>query len=264
VRRVGSPLRLENVVQSVRRLGILGGLSWASSLKYYELINLEILKLTGGTRSGDIVMWSFDYTHFPPLLAAGDWKSIAHLLQDAADKLVACGVEGMMIASNTIHEMLDQHELNIPVDFLDIRDSLLAELRGRDIKRIGLLGTSSTMGGEVYRKLISGAEGIEALLPPEKLWGDVDDMIFNGLCQGEDRPGDRKLARQIFDFFEQKDMRHVVLACTELGLLHVKRPGLTLLDTTEIHARDVARWSALPVMAEAQQVRAASASGRRP
>ena len=83
-------------MQSVRRLGILGGLSWASSLKYYELINLEILKLTGGTRSGDIVLWSFDYTHFPPLLAAGDWKSIAHLLQDAADKLVKVGVTSIL------------------------------------------------------------------------------------------------------------------------------------------------------------------------
>jgi aspartate racemase len=185
------------------------------------------------------------------------------MLQDAADKLVACDVEGMIIASNTIHEMLDQHELNVPVDFLDIRDSLLDELRRQDITRIGLLGTSSTMGGEVYRKLISGAEGIEVALPPESLWGDVDDMIFNGLCQGEDRPGDRKLARQIFDFFEKQGMRHVVLACTELGLLQVTRPGLTLLDTTEIHARDVARWSAAPVLAEAQQVRAASASGRR-
>jgi aspartate racemase len=250
-------------VHSVRRLGVLGGLSWASSLKYYELINLEILKLTGGGRSGDIVMWSFDYTHVPPLLAAGDWKSIAHMLQEAADKLVACDVEGMLIASNTIHEMLDQHELNVPVDFLDIRASLLGELRGQDIKRIGLLGTSSTMGGEVYRKLISGAEGIDVVLPQESLWADVDDMIFNGLCQGEDRPGDRKLARQIFDFFEKKDMQHVVLACTELCLLQVKRPGLTLLDTTEIHARDVAQWSAAPVLAEAQQVRAVTAGGRR-
>ena len=183
---------------------------------------------------------------------------------NAADKLVICEVEGMLIASNTIHEMLDQHELNVPVHFLDIRDSLLGELRGQNIKQIGLLGTSSTMGGEVYRKLISGDEGIEVVLPPERLWGDVDDMIFNGLCQGEDRPSDRKLARQIFDFFEKSSMRHVVLGCTELGLLQVKRPGLTLLDTTEIHARDVARWSAEPVLAESQRVRAAAASGRRP
>src|SRR5262249_28612239 len=104
----------------------------------------------------------------------------------------------------------------------------------------------------------------DVVLPPDKLWGDVDDMIFNGLCQGEDRATDRKLARQIFDFFEKSGMQHVVLGCTELGLLQVKRPGLALLDTTEIHARDVARWSAEPVLAEAQQVRAVSASGRRP
>jgi aspartate racemase len=259
----GSRFVWENAVHSVRRLGILGGLSWASSLKYYELINLEILKLTGGARSGDIVMWSFDYTHVPPLLAAGDWKSIARMLQDAAERLVACDVEGMFIASNTIHEMLDQHQLNVPVDFLDIRDSLLGELRGQGVKRIGLLGTSSTMGGEVYRKLISGAEGIEVVLPTESLWASVDDMIFNGLCQGEDRPADRELAQRIFDFFEKKDMRHVVLACTELGLLQVERPGLTLFDTTEIHARDIARWSAAPVLAEGKQVRAASASRRR-
>lgn len=245
-------------MKSVRRLGILGGLSWASSLKYYELINLEILKLTDGARSGDIVLWSFDYTHFPSLIAAGDWKSMAALLQDAADKLVACGVEGIIIASNTIHEILDHHELNAPVDFLDIRDSLVTELRQQHIKRVGLLGTASAMGGEVYRKLISGAEGIDVVLPPQRLWDGVDDMIFNGLCQGEDRASDRKLAREIFDFFASQKLDHVVLGCTELGLLKVETPGITLLDTTDIHARDAARWSAAPVLAGLKRVRASN------
>jgi aspartate racemase len=222
------------------------------------LINLEILKLTGGARSGDIVMWSFDYTHLPPLIAAGDWHAIAALLQDAADKLVACDVEGIIIASNTIHEILDHHELNVPVDFIDIRDCLVGELRQQDIKRIGLLGTSSAMGGEVYRKLISGSEGIEVVLPPQSLWDGVDDMIYNGLCQGEDRPADRKLAREIFDFFADEKLRDIVLGCTELGLLKVETPGMTMLDTTEIHARDTARWSAAPVLAGMRPALAAS------
>lgn len=248
----------ELVVISVRRLGILGGMSWASSLKYYELINLEILKLTDGARSGDIVMWSFDYTHLPPLIAAGDWHTIAGMLQHASDKLVGCGVEAIMIASNTIHEILDQHELNLPVEFLDIRESLRCELHRQEIKRIGFLGTASTMGGEVYRDLISGAQGIDVVLPPQSLWADVDDMIFNGLCQGEDRLVDRKLARRIFDFFAEQRLQHVVLGCTELGLLKVETPGITLLDTTEIHVRDAARWSAKPLLARSQQVRAAS------
>jgi aspartate racemase len=244
----------ELAVKSVRRLGILGGMSWASSLKYYELINLEILKLTEGARSGDIVMWSFDTTLIEPLIAVDDWKAIGRKLQEATDKLLLCGAEGIIIASNTIHEAVDRKLLKLPVPFLDIRDSLLGELHDQAIGRIGLLGTSSAMGGELWRKLSDGPAGIEVLLPPQSLWAAIDDMIFNSLCRGECSARDLDLARQIFDLFAERGMRHVVLGCTELGLLPVETPGITVLDTTAIHARDASRWSAAPVLAPVQSV----------
>jgi aspartate racemase len=229
-------------------------MSWASSLKYYELINLEILKLTESARSGDIVMWSFDTTVIEPLIAVGDWQSIGRKLQEATDKLVLCGAEGIIIASNTIHEVVDRKLLKLPVPFLDIRDSLLGELRDQAIGRVGLLGTSSAMGGELWRKLTDGSAGIEVVLPPQTLWGAIDDMIFNSLCRGECSPRDLELARQIFDLFAEQGLRHVVLGCTELGLLPVETPGIAVLDTTAIHARDASRWSAAPVLAVTQPV----------
>jgi len=230
-------------MHAVKRLGILGGMSWVSSLKYYETINLEILKLTEGTRTADLVLWSFDTTQIEPLIAAGDWRGIARLLQDAIDRMMSCKVEGLIIASNTIHRVLEQNHLKLPLPFVDIRDSLLNELNRRDITRVGFVGTSATMNGDIYRHLFDGSAGVDVMLPPENLWADIDDMIFNGLCRGLRRDSDQKLARRGMRWFKQQEIEHVVLGCTELSRLRIETAGITLLDTSEIHARDAARWS---------------------
>jgi aspartate racemase len=228
---------------AVKRLGILGGLSWVSSLKYYETINLEILKLTGDTRTADLMLWSFDTTQIEPLIAAENWRGIARQLQDAIDRLMACKVEGIIIASNTIHRVLEQNSLKLPVPFIDIRDSLLNELRRQNIMRLGFVGTSATMSGDIYRHLFDGSVGVEVVLPPQDLWADIDDMIFNGLCRGLRRDSDQKLARRGMRWFKQQGVQYVVLGCTELSRLRIETSGITLLDTSEIHARDAARWS---------------------
>jgi aspartate racemase len=228
---------------SVKRLGILGGMSWVSSLKYYESINLEILKLTEGTRTADLVLWSFDTTRIEPLIAAEDWRTIARYLQDAIDRMMACNAEGIIIASNTIHRVLEQNHLTVPVPFVDIRDSLLNELHRQSIARVGFVGTSATMNGDIYRHLFDGSVGVDVVLPPRNLWADIDDMIFNGLCRGLRRDSDQTLARRGMRWFKQQGIDHVVLGCTELSRLRIETPGITLLDTSEIHARDAARWS---------------------
>jgi aspartate racemase len=218
-------------------------MSWVSSLKYYETINLEILKLTEGTRTADLVLWSFDTTRIEPLIAAEDWRAIAKHLQDAIDRLMSCKVEGIIIASNTIHRVLEQNLLRLPVPFIDIRDSLLYELRRQSITRVGFVGTSATMKGDIYRHLFDGSIGVDVVLPPQNLWADIDDMIFNGLCRGLRRDDDQKLARRGMRWFKQQGVSHVVLGCTELSRLRIETTGITLLDTSEIHARDAARWS---------------------
>ena len=227
----------------VKRLGMLGGLSWASSQQYYETINLEVLRLTGGAHAADLVLWSFDFTEFEQLIAAGNWRAMARLLQDAIDRLMSCQVEGLLIASNTVHRVLEQADLNFPVPFVDIRDSLLNELHRLHVDRIGFVGTSATMGGDIYRHLFDGSDGIDVVLPPKDLWADIDDMIFNGLCRGLRRDGDQKLARRGMQWFKKQGIQHVALGCTELNLLRIETAGITLLDTSEIHARDAARWS---------------------
>src|SRR5947209_9418377 len=142
---------------AVKRLGILGGMSWVSSLKYYETINLEILKLTGDMRTADLVLWSFDTTRIEPLIAAENWRAIAAHLQDGIDGLMACNVEGIIIASNTIHRVLEQNSPRLPVPFIDIRDSLINELRRQSITRVGFVGTSATMNCYIIWHLLDGA-----------------------------------------------------------------------------------------------------------
>jgi aspartate racemase len=230
-------------MHTVKRLGILGGLSWASSLKYYETINLEVLRRTDGKRSADLVLWSFDFTQFEPLIATGDWRTVGRLLQDASRKLIACDVKGIIIACNTIHRAIEQELFKLPVPFLHIRDCLVEELNRLDISRVGFIGTSATMKGDVYRNLLDGPAGIEVILPPEELWVDIDDMIFGALCRGLRRARDYELMRRIIEMMGQQGVSCVVLGCTELGLLEIEAPGMTLLDTTEVHARDAARWS---------------------
>jgi aspartate racemase len=219
-------------------------MSWVSSLKYYEAINLEILKLSEGARTADLVLWSFDTTRIEPLIAAEDWRTIAKHLQDAIDRLMMCKVEGIIIASNTIHRVLEQNPLKLSVPFVDIRDSLLNELRRQSITRLGFVGTSATMSGDIYRHLFDGSVGVDVVLPPQNMWAEIDDMIFNGLCRGLRRDSDQKLARRGMRWFKQQGVQYVVLGCTELSRLRIETSGITVLDTSEIHARDAARWSA--------------------
>jgi len=105
------------------------------------------------------------------------------------------------------------------------------------------------MKGDVYRNLVDVSGDIDVVLPPETLWADVDDMIFNGLCRGLRRPKDERLMHAMMDDLRDRGVTSVVLGCTELGLLKIDAPGMTVLDTTEIHALDAARWSVGPTPA---------------
>src|ERR1051326_5406009 len=235
-------MKSKMAMSGVKRLGILGGMSWVSSLKYYEIINLEIIKLTEGRRTADLVLWNFDTTEIEPLIAEGKWKSIGELLQNATNKLINCDVAAILIASNTIHRVVEQKLINVPVPFIHIRDALLRELQRRRINRVAFIGTSATMKGGVYRNLIKGTAGIDVLLPPEEFWRDIDDIIFNRLCRGSIEKGDKEFIARILEKLQtQAGIGCVVLGCTELGLLGLEMPGVEVFDTTEIHARDAAR-----------------------
>jgi aspartate racemase len=231
-------------MSKIKRMGILGGMSWVSTLKYYELINLEILRLSEGTSAADLVIWSFDTLEIEPLIAAGKWQAIGRLLQQATDKLINCEVEGILIASNTIHRVVEQELISAAVPLIHIRDSLLREIKRRNLAEIGFIGTSATMKGDVYRNLVNGSTGINVVLPPESSWAHLDDMIFNRLCRGKITQTDKAFLEEILRLFENKHIAGTVLGCTELGLLKPSSSeNMLLLDTTEIHAYDAARWS---------------------
>jgi aspartate/glutamate racemase len=192
------------------------------------LINLELLKLTHGKRTADLLLWSFDTTRIEPLVGSGKWNVIGELLQDAANRLIDCKVEGILIASNTIHKVITQKLVNLPVPLIDIRDSLLQEIRRREFRKIAFIGTSSTMTGDVYQNLIDGSCGVEVVLPPQYLWGRVDDMIFNRICRGMIIDEDRKFFSEVIFSFHNHRVDCVVLGCTELFLLDRVSPHMTI------------------------------------
>ena len=227
-----------------KRLGILGGMSWVSSLKYYELINLEIIKLTGGAHAADLVLWSFDTTQIEQYILSSNWRAIGRLLQDGANKLLNCEVEAILIASNTIHRVVEQKLLSIAVPLIHIRDSLLREIIRHNFSKVGFIGTAATMKGDLYTNLINGSSGVAVVLPPEQSWAKIDEIIFDRLCRGVVDSSDREFMTSIVRNFQYDNVHCVVLGCTELGELHLQFPKLLFLDTTEIHALDAARWSA--------------------
>jgi len=238
---------------SCRRLGVLGGMSWMSTGEYYEILNREVLRLTGSSRAAELVLWSFDTTKIEAKIATSQWASIGEDLTEAAQKLVQCGAEGLIIASNTIHKVVDKGFFLSPLPLIHIRDSLLRELELQSIKRIGLIATSSTMGNGIYSDIFSGTSRIDVVVPPRASWDHIDDVIFNHLCRGSVRENDRRFVSELIENFCNQGIHAVVFGCTELGLLDIHYPGVVIFDTTEIHAKDAARWS-LGLEPEAQAI----------
>jgi aspartate racemase len=229
-----------------RRLGILGGMSWASSAKYYEQINRKVIELTHGAHAADIVLWSFDTVEIESLIHAAHWAEIGARLQKATDGLVECGVDGIMLASNTVHQVFDDELLHVPVHFLHIRDALLSKLASAHVRTVGLVGTSAMLGGDVYRNSSDHSSKIEFLRPPRSMWPRIDNLIFESLCRGLGDPNARDLVSEIGQLFSVAQVDCIVLACTELGMLDWTAMPVPVYDTAQIHAEEAAVWCVRP------------------
>jgi aspartate racemase len=228
----------------VKTIGLIGGMSWESSLLYYRLINEAVRQRLGGLHSAQILMYSVDFAPIEKLQHDGDWDGAASILVDAARRLEAGGADFFLIATNTMHRVADVVSAAVNIPLLHIADATADVLTRNAVRRIGLLGTAFTMELDFYRKRISEQYAIEVVVPELHDRQMVHDIIYQELCQGQIEPESREVYLAIIERMREHGIDGVILGCTEIGmLLQPQHTDIKLYDTTAIHAQQAVKWA---------------------
>ena len=224
----------------MKTIGLLGGMSWESTIPYYQIINEEVKKALGGLHSAKIVLYSVEFDEIEKCQSSGDWDKSAQILGNAAKGLEAAGADFILICTNTMHKVAPQIEMMIGVPIVHIADATADKLEDVGIRKVGLLGTKYTMTQDFYmQKLID--RGFEVVIPDDKDIDVVNNIIYGELCLGEIMYDSRKEYQRIIEGLKDKGAEAVILGCTEIGLLiHQDDSVLPIFDTTEIHAKRAA------------------------
>ncbi|WP_237061800.1 MULTISPECIES: aspartate/glutamate racemase family protein [Microbulbifer] len=219
----------------MKTIGILGGMSWESTLEYYRLLNQGVREALGGQHSARIALYSVDFAQIEQLQHEGNWEATAEILARAAQGVEAAGADFLLIATNTMHKVADQVQAQVGIPLLHIADATADSLRRHGIGKVGLLGTRFTMEQDFYRERLR-QQGIEVLVPDEGERELVHRVIYTELCQGRANPDSKVRYLEIIAGLAGRGAEGVILGCTEISLL-VQQPDtpVPLFDTTAIH-----------------------------
>jgi aspartate racemase len=220
----------------MRRLGIIGGMSWVSSAEYYRLLNEGVREALGGTHSAPLVMSSVDFQVYSDLMARGDWDGVRSGLIGEAERIATTGVEAIAIATNTMHMFAADIERASGLPVLHIADAAAAELKAAGHTRVGLLGTRYSMEKDFYRVRLAERHGIECVTPAAPDRERINAIIFDELCVGRFIAGSRAWLLGVVDALASEGIQSVVLGCTELPLV-IKQADVRLpvMDTLSAH-----------------------------
>lgn len=227
-----------------RVIGLIGGLSWESSVEYYRLINQAVRARLGGVHSARCVMWSFDFAEIEALQHDGRWEAATALMLDAARRLRAAGAEALVICSNTMHIMAAEVERAAGLPLLHIADPTGAAIRAAGFSRVGLLGTGFTMEQPFYRHRLEERFGLSVLVPEEADRRTVHRAIYEELVAGRIEPASRAAYAGVMARLMARGAEAIILGCTEIMLLvRPEDAAVPLFDTTTLHAEAAAAWA---------------------
>jgi amino-acid racemase len=222
---------------SMKTIGLLGGMSWESTVGYYRAINEGIKAAFGELHSAKIAMVSVDFDPIAKLQHEGDWEETGRLLAEAAKSIQAAGADFLLICTNTMHIVVPQIEAAIDIPVLHIADATAEVLSQRGIKTVGLLGTAFTMEYAFYKGRLEEKHGIRVIVPNEEDRKNVHDIIYDELCLGNQLEASKAKYLRIIDTLSAEGAEAVILGCTEIGMLvRQSDTDVMLLDTTAIHA----------------------------
>ncbi|MGY3853131.1 aspartate/glutamate racemase family protein [Aeromonas aquatilis] len=218
-------------------IGLLGGMSWESTVSYYQALNRGVRAQLGGLHSARVLLNSVDFAGIERLQHAGDWPATARLLAAEARKLQDGGADFLLIGTNTMHKVAPEIEAAIDIPLLHIADATAAKLRADGITQVGLLGTRFTMEQDFYKGRLQERFGLAVLVPDEAGRERVHRIIYDELCLGEIRESSRAEYLAIIEGLAAAGAEAVILGCTEIALLvGDARAAVPLYDTTAIHA----------------------------
>lgn len=224
----------------MKTIGLIGGMSWESTIPYYRIINEEIRDRLGGLHSAKIFLYSVDFDEIEKLQSSDEWDKAGDIIGGAAKALETAGADFIVICTNTMHKVVSRIASMIQIPILHIAEATAEELEENHIRCVGLLGTKYTMLHEFYRKRISD-RGIEVLIPDKKDIETLNSIIFNELCLGEVREESRGECLRIIEKLRTCGAEGIILGCTELGMLIGQADvKVQVFDTTVIHAEKAA------------------------
>ena len=227
----------------MRTLGLLGGMSWESTLPYYRIVNERVRDRLGGLHSARLVLYSVDFAQIEAMQMRGEWDEAGRVLADAAAALERAGAQALVICTNTMHCVLDAIEAAISVPVLHIADATAQRVRVAGISRIGLLGTRFTMEQDFYRGRLE-QHALEVLVPDADGRDAVHRIIYDELCLGVVREESRVAYRKVMADLVARGAQGIILGCTEIGLLVGESDvSVATFDTARIHAEAAADWA---------------------
>ncbi|MBN2431432.1 MAG: aspartate/glutamate racemase family protein [Acidobacteria bacterium] len=228
----------------MRTIGVLGGMSWESTVTYYRVINEAVKKRLGGWHSARMVLYSVDFEEIQILQHKDDWPATAAILQAAARRLEAAGAEGLVLATNTMHKVAPEIEAAISIPLLHIADAAARRLGEGGHETIGLLGTRFTMEQDFYAARLRAKFGIRTLIPSANDREIVHRVIYQELCLGRTEDASRQEYQRIIHGLHDRGASAVILGCTEIALLvPPETSSIPLLDTARVHAEYAVEWS---------------------
>lgn len=220
----------------MKRIGLLGGMSWESTAEYYRLLNVLVRERLGGLHSADLVLVSVDFAGIEAMQVEGRWDDAGRALAHAATQLEAAGAELVVLCTNTMHRVADAIEAAVSVPFLHLADATAEAAADAGFTRVGLLGTAFTMEQRFYAERLE-ARGLEVVVPGAEDRAVVHRVIYDELCLGQVLAGSRAAYVAIIERLVAQGCQAVVLGCTEIELLlSAGDSPVPLLPTTRLHA----------------------------
>ena len=228
----------------MKTIGLIGGMSWESSLEYYRIINEQVQEKLGGFHSAKCLMYSVDFDEIEKLQHQGKWKEATVLMIDAAKRLEVGGADFILICTNTMHKMSNDVQNSIKIPLLHIADATAQKIKIKGLTKIGLLGTKYTMEQDFYKGRLINNFGLDVIVPNEKDRQIINDVIYQELCLGKINLSSKTQFIRIINELEKNGAQAIVLGCTEIPLLISQQDvNVLLFDTTRIHAQSAVEFA---------------------
>ena len=231
----------------MKTIGLLGGMSWESSIEYYRIINEETRRKLGGLHSAKCIMSSVDFAEIEILQNEGKWDQAARLLSVCAREVENGGADFLLICTNTMHKVAPEIQSHINIPLLHIADATAQRIKKENIDTIALLGTRFTMEEDFYKGRLIRNFGLKVMVPDSKEQEVINRVIYEELCRGKIVPSSKKAYIEIMDRLVDQGAKGIILGCTEIGLLVNQADNpMPMFDTAKIHAEAAVEFALKP------------------